>query len=331
MELIFEEFAQIPSPMQRRVKGTGLGLPLCRRMATLLGGEVSVESVPGQGSTFFARLPMKWSGEERATQAMVQKVAEDVDGPWVLIVEDDAALRLLYEKFLVRSGFAAVAVDTLDAARRMLETRRPSAVILDILLDGEEEHTWRWLSEMKALPRPLPVVVVSNIDDPRKAYSLGADAYFNKPVTRDDLLAALRRLTVSGEDRLALIIDDDDAARYVIRKSIPPPMRFEEARDGPTGLALAATCNPSVIFLDLSMPGMRGDEVLAQLRTTPATAGIPVIIVTSHDLDAPLRERLQAQAHAIMAKKDLTPQALLALLGTIEGFVRRDPGRDATG
>jgi CheY-like chemotaxis protein len=117
-------------------------------------------------------------------------------------------------------------------------------------------------------------------------------------------------VSTTGESKLALIIDDDAAARYVIRRSLRRSMRFEEARDGPSGLALAMRCNPGVIFLDISMPGMHGDELLGRLKAYPGTRHIPVIIVTSHELDAGMRTRLAEQAHAIIYKKDISIESM---------------------
>ncbi len=322
MELVFEEFAQIPNPLQRRVKGTGLGLPLCRKLATILGGDVSLESTPGQGSTFFARIPVRFRVEgaepSRVDAGSESRRAIDMAGRWVLVIEDDPAARMVYEKFLKSTGFAVIAVASLGEAREMLKLARPSAVILDILLPGEEQHTWRWLSEMKSRDDALPVIVVSNAEDERKAYSLGADAYFAKPIARDSLISALERVAARAGERLALIIDDDEAARYVIRRSVRAPMRFEEARDGASGLALASRCQPGVIFLDLSMPGMRGDEVLEHLRDDPATSHIPVIVVTSHEIDPALRARLESHARAILHKKDLSVESLAGALEIVD-------------
>ena len=318
MELVFEEFAQIPNPLQRRVKGTGLGLPLCRNLATLLGGDVSVESTPGKGSTFIARLPIQYRLQEEAVPADDPARANAISGRWVLAIEDEPALRMLYEKFLKGSGFACVALPSLGEARELLKLSRPSAVILDILLPGEEQHTWRWLAELKAGEGAPPVIVVSNAEDERKAYSLGADAYFAKPLAREALLETLERLCATAGERVALIIDDDDAARYVIRRSLRAPMKFEEARDGASGLAMAGRLQPGVIFLDLSMPGMRGDEVLERLRDDPGTAHIPVIVVTSHEIDATLRTRLESHARAILRKSDLSVESLAGALEVID-------------
>jgi signal transduction histidine kinase/CheY-like chemotaxis protein len=317
-EVIFEEFTQVPNPLQRKVKGTGLGLPLCRRLAKLLGGDVWVESEPGKGSVFYARLPVRYSGValEAAPEARAGVEALP-DGKWVLVIEDEASTRLLYEKFLKGSPFGVVTVPTLAAGRELLAMRRPAAVILDIMLPGEEEATWRWLSETKAQDESMPVIVATITGESRKAYSLGADAYFEKPVRRDDLLEALEKL-VGGERPTALIIDDDEAARYVIRRSLRRPMKFEEAGDGLSGLDLATRCRPGVIFLDLAMPGMSGDEVLERLAADPETAKIPVVIVTSREVDGALRDRLERRASAILHKRDISIETLARTLDAIE-------------
>ena len=323
MELIFEEFGQIPSALQRRVRGTGLGLPLCRKLATLLGGAVSVESEPGKGSTFRAIVPLRYTEPSvpEAPRAPPQ-VPIPPDGEWILVIEDEAAERMVYEKYLKDTRYKVIGVPTLAEAQDLLARGRPAMVMLDIFLPGEEQRTWRWLAQAKSAEEPLPVVVASAVGDKRKAMSLGADAYFDKPVAREALLAELERITARRERGLALIIDDDAAARYVIRRSLRRAMKFEEARDGPSGLALAATCHPGVIFLDLSMPGMHGDEVLGRLKSNPGTADIPVILVTSHEVDTALRGRLEGRAHAILHKKDLSMETLERTLDELPGDAR---------
>ena len=300
------------------MKGTGLGLPLCRKLAALLGGEVGVKSEPGLGSTFFARIPLRYHAVAAEVPEQAPAVALPESGTLVLVVEDDEATRMLYERYLRGSGYRAVSVATLAAAREMMKAGRPAAVILDILLPGEEQQSWRWLAEIKAADSTLPVIVASVTRDDRKALSLGADVFMQKPVSRDKLIATLRELVPPRADRVALIIDDDEAARYVIRHSVKRPMKFEEAADGASGLELASRVQPGVIFLDLAMPGMHGGEVLEQLKADPATAQIPVIVITSQDVDSPMRARLAGHARAILQKRDLSAELIARTLDSLE-------------
>jgi len=316
-EMIFEEFTQVPNALQRKVKGTGLGLPLCRRLAALLGGDVQVSSVPGEGSTFTATIPVRYASVASSEPVIEEAIAAAPPGTLVLIVEDDEATRMLYEKYLKGSPYRPLGVPTLAAAREVVKASRPAAVILDIMLPGEERETWRWLSLSKAQDPMLPVLVASDARDERKALSLGADAYLHKPVERGLLLSTLERLIPRRLEQVALIIDDDEAARYVIRRCVRQPMRFEEASSGEHGLALASRMRPGVIFLDLAMPGMRGDEVLDRLKADPSTSDIPVIVVTSQDLDASTRSRLNRNARAILQKRDISVEALARVLDGI--------------
>jgi signal transduction histidine kinase/CheY-like chemotaxis protein len=190
-QLIFEEFSQIENRLQHRVKGTGLGLPLCRKLATLLGGEVGVDSTPGQGSVFWAVIPIEFRQEE---ESFSEQPASGQDRIPVLVVEDHPPTRLLYERFLNGTEFVAVTARSTREANACWAAREPAAVVLDIMLTGED--TWRWLIATKSdeRRRHVPIIVATEVDDRRKGIALGADAYFVKPLFQDELLAALRQL-----------------------------------------------------------------------------------------------------------------------------------------
>ena len=194
-KLIFEEFSQVENHLQRRVKGTGLGLPLCRNLATLLDGSVAVQSTPGVGSLFSVTLPVKYLSSEGSEPAAepVSDMADDQRMP-VLVVEDNPPIRLLYEKFLAGTEFRLVAARSVREAVDLWQQERPAAVILDIMLHGE--NAWHWLAELKNDPlrRQVPIIVATEIDDQRKGLALGADAYYVKPLLRQQLLSNLRAL-----------------------------------------------------------------------------------------------------------------------------------------
>lgn len=302
-ERIFEEFSQLEHPLQRRVKGTGLGLPLTRKLAELLGGAVSVSSTPGAGSTFTATIPLKYRQAEPAD--FVPDAVSEIDPGvlTVLVVEDHPEDAMLYDKFFRGTPYRAVTVRSVSAARQALATFVPRAVILDVLLVGE--HAWSLLAEIKAADatRDVPIIVASTVEDQQKGFALGAEAYGIKPVDRAWLLDTLDRLTAVRDARRVLVVDDDEISRYVLRTALErAQLSVREAAGGAEGLALARAERPAAIFLDLVMPGMTGFDVLEQLRATPETRDIPVVVVSSKALTADERRFLDDRGVAVLSK-----------------------------
>ncbi|SMP73401.1 Signal transduction histidine kinase [Noviherbaspirillum suwonense] len=197
-QLVFEEFTQIENRLQQRVKGTGLGLPLCRKLAGLLGGRVELQSTLGVGSTFSVVLPVRCAPQPRSDAPAAAAAGEDEPGLPVLVVEDEESTRLLYARFLHGSAFRPVFAASVREAEEQWQARPPVAVLLDVSLKGED--SWRWLTDIKSDPRraAVPVVLATETDDKRKGLALGADAYYIKPLSRLELLSTLDYLT-SGE------------------------------------------------------------------------------------------------------------------------------------
>src|SRR5262249_46651290 len=102
---IFEEFTQVENPLQRHAKGTGLGLPLCQKLATLLGGGVAVESEIGAGSTFSVTIPVRYSSGARSGGAPAKGERLETPRPEsrLLLIDDDESSRYLIKKMLGRS------------------------------------------------------------------------------------------------------------------------------------------------------------------------------------------------------------------------------------
>ena len=301
-ERIFQEFGQLDSRVQRKVRGTGLGLPLSRKLAELLGGTLTVTSAPGVGSTFYARIPVHYVEPLPAAPAVPAWEKAPLQTP-VLVIEDSPEEMLVYEKYLKSSGFQIVPAATLRQARHALAHITPVAIVLDILLRGED--AWKLLAELKtgATTRKIPVFVVTSVDDERKALSLGADAYARKPLDRGWLLERLRGTTGQQPIRRILLVDDDEVSRYLMRRLLDDlPCVVSEASTGTAAVRLALEDPPDAILLDLAMPDLSGEDVLEQLRGDNATARIPVVIVTSKVLSDNERARLLKRAIAIIDK-----------------------------
>jgi CheY-like chemotaxis protein len=246
----------------------------------------------------------------------------------ILFVEDAPEVRLIYENYLRGSVFQMIPAASLRDARDVMRQIQPMAIVLDVLLRGED--SWQWLVELKANPatRDIPVVVVTTVEDQGKGYALGADEYIVKPVQRQVLLSALERVAdaKSGRDarenalkeaaqRRVLIIDDEATARYILAKLLQDlPCIVRQAKNGTDGLRMAKEVLPDLILLDLNMPDISGFTVLDQIRADPATRTIPVAIVTSLSLNELDRKRLQAQACGILNKSELSRDQVQRLL-----------------
>jgi len=309
-ERIFEEFVQVRNPLQSRVKGTGLGLPLCRRLAGVLGGAITLDSTPGLGSTFVVRLPLRVPSAAPDLPLAPEQLEIDPSLMPVLVVEDQPDEQLIYETMLRGTAYGVISARNLRQAREALAQARPAAIVLDIQLGYET--TWKWLGELKSDPQSaaLSIIVVTSVEDPRKSYALGADAYLAKPVTRPELLAALNELTRAK----ILIIDDDPASRYTLRKCFGDgEYHILEAANAREGMRAATTMRPELIVLDLNLPDRRGEEVLSELRGDESTSGIPVVIATAETLTEPLRERLSSAA-AVFSKSELDRDVVGRLL-----------------
>jgi signal transduction histidine kinase/CheY-like chemotaxis protein len=314
---IFDEFIQLEHRLQRAQRGTGLGLPLSKRLAELLGGTLSVTSQPGVGSTFSLRIPRQY---RRMLAPQFDWIAEEGKIP-VLIVEDAADAQYFYDKALRGSSYQVYPARTVRDAETALQTIRPVAVILDIMMGTEE--AWDVLLRMKRDERlsKIPVVVISSLAEREKAAALGADVYLPKPIGRQLLVDTLESLQARATPVRVLAIDDDETLRFMIRRCLSVPhYDVREALSGEDGLAMAHADPPDVILLDLLMPGLDGYASLAQLRDADDLRNIPVVVVTSAALDNDARQRLLMQANSLLAKSDMSRDTLRdAIRGVIAG------------
>jgi signal transduction histidine kinase/CheY-like chemotaxis protein len=312
-ERVFEEFAQIEHPLQRKVKGTGLGLALSRRLAEILGGAITLTSMPGAGSTFTLTIPRLHPEVKELAELTERSQQLDPAKAPVLVLEDDRQTLFLYERHLRGSGFQIVPARSIDEARAALERMRPAAIVLDIMLEGES--SWSFLADLKSNPetKDIPVLVVTVTNRESKARALGADEFFVKPLDQQWIIKKLASLARrSGPITTVLVIDDDDVARYMLRKMLTDvPYHVIEASDGAEGVRLARQMAPQIIFLDFMMPGMNAFDVLDELKIDPRTRSIPVIVHTARNLAEDERERLAREASAILPKENLTKEVAI--------------------
>ena len=191
-ERIFESFQQGRREAPKE-EGTGLGLTLCRRIVTLLGGRIWLESELGRGSAFHVAIPLGVPAERVDAEA-----PDSADGrrSVVVIIDDDRSSLDLLSAYLTGTGLRVVRARDGDEGLSEVHRLHPAAVVLDIRLPGT--NGWTVLETLKTTPltREIPVIIVSILDEAARGLEAGAVEYLTKPVSRDDLTTALRKLHV---------------------------------------------------------------------------------------------------------------------------------------
>lgn len=316
---VFDEFVQIDNPLQRRSKGTGLGLPLSKRLAELLGGEIAVQSTLGLGSVFSVTLPLLYRDAISAAPVRVEPGRLPI-----LVVEDSDEDMLLYERAFMGSRFQIVPARSAAAASTALGVLRPAAMILDLRLQGED--SWDVIARLKRdeETRRIPLLVISTVDDRQKGFALGADAYLVKPVDRGVLLTALETVTAPERSMRVLSIDDEETFRFIIGEMLAEPgCEFRSAETAAQGFRVAREWQPDVILLDLNLGDESGSEVWQALRADPQSAGIPVVIVTSQTV--PDADRRRYGPDRVLSKADLSTERLRAVIRDVTNGRNRAP------
>jgi CheY-like chemotaxis protein len=320
MGKLFQEFSQADTSTTRDYGGTGLGLALSRRLCRMMGGDIIVESKVNKGSTFTIRLPAKVSDPtaEPIRAPVSQPQAEGASK--VLVIDDDARVRDLLERFLGKEGFHVVSASGGEEGLRLARELRPAAITLDVMMPDMDG--WAVLSALKADPdvSDVPVILLTIVDDKNLGYALGAADYLTKPIDRDRLVSLLEKYQRNHSPCSVLIVEDDPSSRRTLRQMLKKQgCEVAEAENGHEALERVARSRPSVILLDLMMPHMDGFEFVADLRSREEWRTIPVVVVTAKDITEEDRLRLNGCVTEVIQKGTYSREALL---GEIRDLVR---------
>jgi CheY-like chemotaxis protein len=320
---LFQAFSQADASTTKKYGGTGLGLAISRRFCQLLGGDITVTSRPGEGSTFTITLPVRSDAPAQIAPAEAPRIVAEVNnGPTVLIVDDDPAARELLAANLKSAGYRLVHAASGEEALNLARTLRPDAITLDIMMPKPDG--WDVLATLKADPDlcEIPVVIVTVAPERGIGLSLGAVEVLTKPVDRARLTALINRLV--HRDGPVLVVEDDADTRDMMRHTIEKMgLPVAETANGRQALSwLGGNAPPAIILLDLMMPEMDGFAFLDALADRGDWREIPVIVVTAKQLSAFERERLSRQVRKVMEKATATRVDIAA---AISAAVRRRP------
>jgi HAMP domain-containing protein/CheY-like chemotaxis protein/signal transduction histidine kinase len=337
-KLIFEAFQQADAGTSRKYGGTGLGLAISRELASLLGGEIHLQSTLGKGSHFTLYLPLKYAGPTVAPRVsassqysvapalpvatqdrVIEQLADDrlnlePGDTILLIVEDDPHYARVLVDLARDKGFKVLVAARGSEALELAKQYQPTAVSLDVFLP--DMLGWTVLSQLKHNPltRHIPVQIITLDEDRQHALARGAFSFVNKPTTTEGVSAALSQIKEYAKPRRKrlLIVEDNAAEQMSIRELLDHDDIEIVTTDSGAGALSTLRENPcDCVVLDLRLPDMSGFDVLEAIRNDDSLSDVPVVVFTGRELSIEEDAELHTMARSIVVKGVESPERLL--------------------
>ncbi len=312
---IFEEFRQLRQSSHTTKVGTGLGLPITRRLVVLLGGDISVSSAVGQGSIFTFNLPIEIESSVAPTAETEGQIVDPERT--ALIISNDAATLYLIRKYLSEAGYSAATTHEPAQGLEVVRLAQPSLIALD--LDGIDNPT-NIINQLASHKHEGKLMVFSNNPEmERRSLNIGADKFLPKPLSRTDLTDALEKSDALKE-AFILVVDDDPDALEITKSMLESRGHLvKTAKHGLEAIGEITRNTPAAVVLDLMMPEMDGIEVAYRLHSNPRWREIPIVLLTARDLSNEERSALNYDSVQIIQKGTFSREELMTGIASAIG------------
>lgn len=324
IETLFDAFVQAEVEITQKYGGTGLGLAITRRLANLLGGELTVTSELNSGSEFTLSIPREpiQNPEVSDTKARVSsRPANDETNTarTALVIDDDTSNVDLLTRSLTKQGYSVVAAYDGETGLELAKNSAPDIILLDIHMP--RQSGWDVLAALKTIPAlsDVPVVIISVDDDRMRGIREGASEFLTKPVNQSELTNVLATYGARAEGHVLVIDEDEEAGNMIERAARQVGLNVSRAFDGETGLEMIRSHKPTAIVLDLFLPRRDGFSVLAELAATKEFQDIPVIVASARTLSGKEFHRITEAGCDFHAKGVSSPQEIAANLISVVG------------
>ncbi len=312
---VFEEYTQAERSTSANYGGTGLGLPISKKFAEMMGGDVVVTSEEGVGSTFTMSVPRECP-EYTEDEVDANVINLDDQDNLVVLVDDDVAMHDLIKRTISKLNLTLLGATNSEKGMELIREIKPKLILLDVLMPGRDG--WSLLKECKTDQelKDIPVIMISQLNQSNLASSLGANDYLTKPIDRTHFINTVKRvLGNETQDHKVLVIDDDKDVRELLSRILKDAgFRPIDARDGKEGLERTKD-EPSLIILDLEMPRMDGFEFLENyIKNVPEEKRSPILVFSGKDLTEVQEDLLKERVVGLVKKDEVSMENLSKMI-----------------